>query len=193
MAPIKRKGNSTESAPAAQPQKRVRVGADERKSKKQNTNNASDDSKSASNSAPKASEVSVLRDDEPSFPRGGASVLTPLERKEIQNQATKDVLFEQKGPKKPSGDLGDDDEEGGDVEMGNAGEPTTTVKKSRKKRSKAKKQADHDTTDEKQSVRIEGLSFNVFCPSYSIPLGDRVLTCTALRSRLYGPRTGFQH
>ncbi|GMG37587.1 unnamed protein product [Ambrosiozyma monospora] len=41
-----------------------------------------------------------------SFPRGGASVLTPLELKEISNEAKKDVLFEQnqnasteKGPK----------------------------------------------------------------------------------------------
>ena len=37
---------------------------------------------------------SSLKSSEISFPRGGASALTPLEIKEISNEATKDVLFE---------------------------------------------------------------------------------------------------
>lgn len=37
---------------------------------------------------------SSLKTSEISFPRGGASALTPLEIKEISNEATKDVLFE---------------------------------------------------------------------------------------------------
>ncbi|KAL9033237.1 MAG: hypothetical protein Q9214_007609 [Letrouitia sp. 1 TL-2023] len=37
----------------------------------------------------------VLKPEELAFPRGGASVLTPLEHKRIQIQAKNDVLFEQ--------------------------------------------------------------------------------------------------
>lgn len=149
MAPIKRKGASAEGNPARQPQKRVRVGAEERQTdqKKQST-------------APSASELTVLRDDEPSFPRGGGDVLTPLERKQIQIQATKDVLFEQKGAKGPSGNVADDDEDDEDVQMGDADDTTTADKKSRKRKTKGKKGADKDTQD-KQAVRIEGLNFKV--------------------------------
>lgn len=151
MAPIKRKGNAPEETAARQPQKRAKVGAEERKKdqKKQ---------KDTASAAPKASELSVLRDDEPSFPRGGAGVLTALERKQIQIQATKDVLFEQKGPKKPSRNL-DDEEENDDVEMEDA-ETTTTTKKPRKKKTKGKSSAE-EKSSKKQGVRIEGLSFKV--------------------------------
>ncbi|KAH3682794.1 hypothetical protein WICPIJ_006253 [Wickerhamomyces pijperi] len=41
----------------------------------------------------KAPEKSILDSSEVSFPRGGASALTPLELKEVANEATKDVLF----------------------------------------------------------------------------------------------------
>jgi rRNA biogenesis protein RRP5 len=36
---------------------------------------------------------SVLQTEESAFPRGGGSVLTPLEVKQAANDATKDVLF----------------------------------------------------------------------------------------------------
>ena len=53
--------------------------------------------------APLKSQVdensSILDDEERAFPRGGASVLTPLEHRQIQIQATRDVLFEEKGQK----------------------------------------------------------------------------------------------
>ncbi|KAI0200473.1 hypothetical protein F4808DRAFT_460826 [Astrocystis sublimbata] len=39
--------------------------------------------------------VSKLKDEEPLFPRGGASVLSPLEHRQISVQAKQDVLFEQ--------------------------------------------------------------------------------------------------
>jgi rRNA biogenesis protein RRP5 len=156
MAPIKRKGNAPEENNTRQPQKRAKVGADEvKKDHKSND---------ATSTAGKASELSVLRDDEPSFPRGGASVLTPLERKQIQIQANKDVLFEQKAsgnqkPSKqaPSNEFAEDSDN--DVEMEDE-ETTTTTKKSRKKKSKSKKSVDKGT-DDKQNVRIEGLSFKV--------------------------------
>lgn len=155
MAPEKRKGNVANGATA---QKRARVGAEDLKkdNKKPKTNDA-DDSKSA----PKATDLSVLRDDEPAFPRGGAGVLTPLEKKQIQLEATRDVLFEQKGPKKSSGDGedgGDDDE---DADMDGEADGTTTAKKPRKQRkSKAKKKAEKEASETK-GVRVEGLNFKV--------------------------------
>jgi rRNA biogenesis protein RRP5 len=151
MAPIKRKGN----APEENTQKRAKVGAEEVKKDYKK----SDD---ATSTAAKASELSVLRDDEPSFPRGGASVLTPLERKQIQIQANRDVLFEQKATqkpsqKKPSNEF--DDESDNDVEMEDE-KAAAPAKKSRKKKSKSKKSTDKDS-DDKEDVRIEGLSFKV--------------------------------
>ena len=163
MAPIKRKGNVAEDATT---QKRARVGAEDRKkdNKKQKTS-TSDDSKST-NAAPKPTEISVLRDDEPSFPRGGASVLTPLERKQIQIEATKDVLFEQKGSKKTSGDPDNDDEdEDEDVDMGEADDSAAAKKPRKQRKSKAKKKADKEESD-KKSVRIEGLNFKVCLKIY---------------------------
>jgi rRNA biogenesis protein RRP5 len=157
MAPIKRKGNAPEENNARQPQKRAKVGAEEGKKDHKKPEDGT-------STAAKASELSVLRDDEPSFPRGGASVLTALERKQIQIQANRDVLFEQKAigdrkssQKKPAEDM--DEESDNDVEMEDE-ETTTTTKKSRKKKSKSKKPADKGT-DDKQDVRIEGLSFKV--------------------------------
>ncbi|KAE8352852.1 hypothetical protein BDV28DRAFT_119450 [Aspergillus coremiiformis] len=164
MAPIKRKGTSAEEAAAArQPQKRVRVGAEERKGQKKQTTGASSDGKSKSDlsSGPKASELTVLRDDEPSFPRGGGSVLTPLERKQIQIQATKDVLFEQKATKGSSEAIKNDDYDE-DAEMEDVDDSTkTTAKKSRKRKTKSKK---HSDEAQEKSVRIEGLNFKRMTP-----------------------------
>ena len=148
MAPIKRKGNAPEETVTRQPQKRAKVGADEHKKehKPQDT-------------APKASELSVLRDDEPSFPRGGASVLTALERKQIQIQATKDVLFEQKGPKKSTREFDDDnDDDDEDVEMD---DDTTSAKKPRKKKTAKGKKSDKKEKSEKPEARIEALNYKV--------------------------------
>lgn len=150
MAPIKRKGNAPEETATRQPQKRAKVGAEEFKDQK------------PKDTAPKASELSVLRDDEPSFPRGGASVLTPLERKQIQIQATKDVLFEQKGSKgskkstRQTDDENDDEDE--DVEMEDD-DTAAPAKKSRKKKTKGKKSEDKEKSE--KTVRIEPLSFKV--------------------------------
>ncbi|KAL4923952.1 putative rRNA biogenesis protein RRP5 [Aspergillus undulatus] len=156
MAPIKRKGNAAEEASTRNPQKRVRVGTEERKK---------DGKSSSAGSAPKASELTVLRDDEPSFPRGGGSVLTPLERKQIQIKATKDVLFEQKsGAKKPS--KGPDDEGfDDDTDMEDAEGETTAApsKKTQKGKGKSKKDAKQEKRA-KQGIKIEGLSFKRLVP-----------------------------
>ncbi|KAM7202265.1 hypothetical protein V8F20_004432 [Naviculisporaceae sp. PSN 640] len=81
----------------SRPSKRTKSsesGKDEGKKKK-------DDSKSVT-----APVVSRLKEEEPLFPRGGGSILSPLEHKQIQIQAKNDVLFEQesgKGKKKDKG------------------------------------------------------------------------------------------
>jgi len=80
------------------------------------------------------------RDEEVAFPRGGASVLTPLEHKQIQIEATRDVLFEQ-GAK--------------DVVEGDA-----PAKKKSKSKGKNKK-ANEQPQEEEDSVKIEGLSYKV--------------------------------
>lgn len=83
------------------------------------------------------------------FPRGGASVLTPLEHKQIQIDATRDVLFEQYGAKSSKPD-GEDQE----------GEDTPKVRKKGKGKAKGKKAA-QDTEVEEETVKIEGLSYKV--------------------------------
>lgn len=165
MAPIKRKGNAPEENTSRQPQKRAKVGAEEAKKDHKKPTDAT------TSTAGKASELSVLRDDEPSFPRGGASVLTPLERKQIQIQANRDVLFEQKSSqkpsqKKPSNEF--DEESDDDVEMEDEQQNAAPNKKSRKKKSKGKKSADKESAD-KQDVRIEGLSFKACTPKSYYP------------------------
>ncbi|KAM0126871.1 hypothetical protein ACHAP3_009079 [Botrytis cinerea] len=96
---------------------------------------------------PPATKISRVREEEVAFPRGGASVLTPLEHKQIQIDATRDVLFEQYGAKssKPDGE----DQEGADA---------TKVKKKSKGKGKSKKAA-HDSEVEEETVKIEGLSY----------------------------------
>lgn len=159
MAPVKRKGNTAEEVAARQPQKRARVGAGEKNDQKKGKPKGSGDQPKSSSNGPKASELTVLRDDEAAFPRGGASVLTPLERKQIHLQAKNDVLFEQKGPKKSAHNFEDDEGEE-DVDMNDVDDTAATVKKPRKKKTKGRKDAEQPAP-ERQGVRIEGLNFKV--------------------------------
>lgn len=48
----------------------------------------------ASHGRPQAPVVSLLKDDQPIFPRGGGSVLTPLEQRQIQLEAKADARRE---------------------------------------------------------------------------------------------------
>lgn len=96
--------------------------------------------------------------DEESFPRGGASVLTSLEHKQIRVQATEDALFEQTtGTKSARNDFGDEENEE-DLQDNTIEAP---VKASRKRLSKIK--SGNPTIIRKGSgVRIEGLSYKVW-------------------------------
>ncbi|RAL68395.1 hypothetical protein DID88_007126 [Monilinia fructigena] len=108
---------------------------------------------------PPATKISRVRDEEVAFPRGGASVLTPLEHKQIQIDATRDVLFEQHGAKssKPDGE---------DLE----GEDSSKPKKKKKGKGKGKKIA-QDSEVEEETVKIEGLSYKRLVPG-SLVLGQ---------------------
>lgn len=100
---------------------------------------------------------SVLKGEETAFPRGGASVLTPLEHKQIRIEAQRDVLFEQAGnrsTKRSAEDFEDDDE---DEVMGSV--PQSAKKKTRTT-SRSKPEAPRIDAKE-SSVRIEGLGYKV--------------------------------
>ena len=90
------------------------------------------------------------------FPRGGGGGLTPLERKQIQVQATQDVLFEQETGKKVTHD------EYGVEDGGAAAAINVDGFKKRKKKSKHRlKDNAVDQHGPELKVRIEGLSYKV--------------------------------
>ena len=92
------------------------------------------------------------------FPRGGASVLTPLEQKQIKIQAKQDVLFEQTtGQTIPKSSI----EYGSD--SGSRHEETDIQTTSKPKKGKAvssKKRSVAQVVQEKP-VRVESLSYKV--------------------------------
>ena len=114
--------------------------------------------------------------------------MTPLERKQIQIQATKDVLFEQKATK----DSSKNDEHDEDAEMEDVDDTTATAtKKSRKRKTKSKKSADE--AQDKQGVRIEGLNFKVSLPRIPYIYYRTLLTCAACCARDHGARSSLKH
>ncbi|KAL9612971.1 MAG: hypothetical protein Q9167_002448 [Letrouitia subvulpina] len=109
----------------------------------------------------------VLRPEEPAFPRGGASVLTPLEHKRIQIQAKNDVLFEQAtGKMAPRGEY--ENEENEDELLYEQRNPSSMIK--RKTGVRQRKPKASQPIGEKP-VRIEGLSYKRLVPG-SIVLGQ---------------------
>lgn len=103
-----------------------------------------------------SSSSSVLKQDERAFPRGGGSVLTPLEHKQIQIQATRDVLFEQSGKEsKRSNEDGADEFENEDLPA------KSKPGRRQKKRSSVQVSAKKESKDEAE-VRIEGISYKVY-------------------------------
>lgn len=61
--------------------------------RKRTGNEAAESSKEESSSGSSSAIKSVLSAEDGAFPRGGGSVLSPLEIKQAANEATKDVLF----------------------------------------------------------------------------------------------------
>jgi rRNA biogenesis protein RRP5 len=101
---------------------------------------------SGSNERP--TKISKIREEDAPFPRGGASLLTPLEHKQIQIEATRDALFEQQGAKSKKSNANDDD-----------GQTERQQKKSKSK--KKGKKGTEATEPEEETVKIEGLSYKV--------------------------------
>ncbi|KAI9816738.1 MAG: rRNA biogenesis protein rrp5 [Phylliscum demangeonii] len=106
---------------------------------------------------------SLLSKEESAFPRGGASVLTPLEHKQIKIEATRDVLFEQAGTGTKAYDPDDDTAD-------EAAEAVPTRDKKRKPTVKKKPDVFKSEAAE-DLVRIEGLGFKRVIPG-SIILGQ---------------------
>ncbi|KAF2138712.1 uncharacterized protein K452DRAFT_255494 [Aplosporella prunicola CBS 121167] len=163
MAPIKR-GADGESAGS----KKQKHSADDRAAKRQRK---SDVTPQDGNSKPaKTGEKtdkplpvsSLLKQEERSFPRGGASVLTPLEHKQIQNEATRDVLFEQSNKRAPKGGESDDDV---DMEGAEGAKPAKKKRKSKDRKSGA------GAEKKETELRIEGLSYKKLAPG-SMVLGQ---------------------
>ena len=100
--------------------------------------------------------ISILRRDEPTFPRGGASVLTPLEHKQIKIEAQRDVLFEQAGSQNARA---------GSEDYAEDGLEKTPLAATKRKRSMPKSAQNFPKLEPNDtSVRIEGLSYKVEIP-----------------------------
>lgn len=159
MAPIKR--NNGEDTPGVS----KKATANQEHTAKRQKKSQENDKKPARPA--QASALSALREEEPAFPRGGASVLTPLEHKQIQIQATKDVLFEQNtGRKSPKHGLEDGESEIEGAEQVNSA-PVTSKRKPRSKSQKSKTSG----AIEEPGIRIEGLSYKRLVPG-SLVLGQ---------------------
>ena len=119
-------------------------------------------SKKQKRSTAERSQPSLLAKEEPAFPRGGASILTPLEHRQIKIQAAKDVLFEQSGKKKAPGDDFLDEEDQENNVLGDEQNSKARRKKeaSTSWTSKKLRKADSKPSEEKPT-RIEGLSYKV--------------------------------
>ncbi|KAF6222079.1 hypothetical protein HO133_001165 [Letharia lupina] len=114
-------------------------------------------------------KLSILREEEPAFPRGGASILTPLEHKRIQIQAKQDVLFEQSTGKKAARNEFEDEENDEDMpdQLSGPTEKSKSKSKSKPRDNKGKKNGGV----EKAALRIEGLSYKRLVPG-SLVLGQ---------------------
>ncbi|KAK4888633.1 rRNA biogenesis protein rrp5 [Elasticomyces elasticus] len=110
--------------------------------------------------AQKSVVKSVLQAEDRSFPRGGGSVLTPIEKKQIRAQADRDVLFEaETGQKAP----GLEDEE---AELFSEDEAPVVKKQQKKEFSKKK---DGKVKVEGSGIKIQGLSYK------TLVVGSQVL------------------
>lgn len=140
MAPMEKKRKSVPTNDSFVRSKKSAADQD-RPSKKQRRDGAGQDGDTRK--TPLDSKLTKVQDEEPAFPRGGASLLTPLEHKQIQIQATRDALFEQEA-------IAGKKSEGKD---GNA-----TASKKKQKGKKGKKDVQAQESDASQ-VKAEGLNY----------------------------------
>lgn len=149
MGAVKRKAEQ-----GATPSKKVKGASNDRSVKRRKSD--VDQQSPAKAKLESAAPVSVFKDEEKkSFPRGGASVLTPLEHKQIQIKANQDVLFEQSGQKRPGGDDGE-----GYSDMGSEDDAAKGTPKTKKKPLKKSKKT-HESADKEDVVKVQSLSYKV--------------------------------
>jgi rRNA biogenesis protein RRP5 len=148
MSSLKRKdapggdpsSNHAKKSKGVQGTKQNGTGKDRKTSDKSTTSKKNTQATDAPAKA-KAAVVSVLKNEEPMFPRGGGSVLTPLEQKQIQLEAKADAMREE--------------------EFNTGGKPL------KKKKRKAALQAGKKTeggVPQEEHVKVESLSFKVRMP-----------------------------
>lgn len=145
MSTLKRKGAPSGIASKKDsPAKKVKSekAADKTPEKKTSRTPDKKPSKSADKPASSAPSIARVKEEEPLFPRGGGSVLTPLEHKQITIQAKQDALFEEESGKAT-----------------NKGEKDSKKKK-RKSSGKDVKKSDKPAHDP-DAVKIEALNYKV--------------------------------
>ena len=124
---------------------------------------------------------SVLKREEETFPRGGADVLTPLERKQVLNEATRDALFEHSDDKQaPNSHIGVERNDG-------------THRDAKRTYGKARRHKVNAPvlTQNEPRVRVEGLSYRRLVPG-SIVLGQiSQITSRDIAVALPNNLTGF--
>jgi rRNA biogenesis protein RRP5 len=103
-----------------------------------------------------APKIARAKEEEAAFPRGGASVLTPLEHKQINIDATRDVLFEHETASRAKAD---------------GGSEATASHGGKKRKSKSKGTKDENSKADEDNIRIEGLSYKRLVPG-SLVLGQ---------------------
>ncbi|KAK1092303.1 rRNA biogenesis protein rrp5, partial [Friedmanniomyces endolithicus] len=159
MAAIKRKAvtderpakkvKSAKSAPDAKEEKRT---AKPSKSHDKYTEKKGGD-KSAAKDEQKPVVKSILQQEDRAFPRGGASVLTPIEQRQIKVQAERDVLFEQEtGRKAPT--LEDEDGDRFDEE-----DLAVPAWKKQQQKSRRRDDGDGHAKVTGSGIKIQGLSY----------------------------------
>ncbi|KAI8717856.1 hypothetical protein NCS52_00862700 [Fusarium sp. LHS14.1] len=133
MSTLKRK-----DAPGGNPpSKSAKNTKEARPSKKEGGKDVKSKSKKTDEAPAKGPVVSLLKEEEPMFPRGGGNVLTPLEQKQIQLEAKADAMR--------------------DEEFNTGGK--TQKKKKRKTALKSDKKTEKKKEEEEDTVKVESLSF----------------------------------
>ena len=142
MNDLKRKSSVVEDV---RPSKAAKTSTSGRATAKESTKTIA--AKSSSNAVP----VTGVREEDPLFPRGGGSTLTPLEYKQVKAQATKDALFED-----------------AIASAGAAGKSEQRRKKLRPGKGIKSKAKDVEVTINEDHVKIESLNHRVSVSSSSV-------------------------
>ncbi|KAL1837088.1 hypothetical protein VTJ49DRAFT_4298 [Mycothermus thermophilus] len=125
---------STKPAADARPPKRAKADDAEKDGDRKKAKNTKQ--QTTSPAKPPATAL-VTKEEAPLFPRGGGSILTPLEQKQISIQAKQDVLFEEQSASKKKKD----------------------VSTKRKRRKSHADEADKKLAKDEDAVKVESLNF----------------------------------